>query len=75
MINKQSHLLSKTLKDVQDVLEDLHFLRIHRQYIINLNHVKQFYRGENMYVVMTNGENIPVARSQKDKLVEKYGWL
>jgi two-component system, LytTR family, response regulator len=75
LINKQTHLLSKTLKDVQDVLEDLHFLRVHRQYIINLNHVKQFYRGENMYLVMTNGENIPVARSQKDKLVEKYGWL
>ncbi len=75
LINKQSHIISKTLKDVQDVLEDLHFLRVHRQYIINLNHVKQFYRGENMYVVMTNGENIPVARSQKDKLVEKYGWL
>lgn len=75
LINKQSHILSKTLKDVQDVLEDLHFLRVHRQYIINLNHVKQFYRGDNMYVVMTNGENIPVARSQKDKLVEKYGWL
>lgn len=75
LINKQSHIISKTLKDVQDVLEDLHFLRVHRQYIINLNHVKQFYRGENMYVVMVNGENIPVARSQKDKLVEKYGWL
>ena len=75
LINKQSHIISKTLKDVQDVLEDLHFLRVHRQFIINLNHVKQFYRGENMYVVMANGENIPVARSQKDKLVEKYGWL
>jgi two-component system, LytTR family, response regulator len=75
LINKQSHILSKTLKDVQDVLEDLHFLRVHRQYIINLNHVKQFYRGDNMYVVMSNGENIPIARSQKDKLIEKYGWL
>jgi two-component system, LytTR family, response regulator len=75
LIDKQSHILSKTLKDVQDVLEDLHFLRVHRQFIINLNHVKEFHRGDNMYVVMTNGENIPVARSQKDKLVEKYGWL
>jgi two-component system, LytTR family, response regulator len=75
LVNKQVHVLSKTLKDVQEVLENLHFLRVHRQYIINLNHVKQFYRGDNMYVVMTNGENIPVARSQKDKLIEKYGWL
>ncbi len=75
LLNKQNHILSKTLKDVQEVLENLQFLRVHRQYIINLNHVKHFYRGENMYVVMTNGENIPVARSQKDKLVEKFGWL
>ncbi len=75
LLNNQQHIISKTLKDVQDVLEERQFLRVHRQYIINLNHVKQFFRGDNMYVVMDNGENIPVARSQKDKLVEKYGWL
>lgn len=75
LLNKQQHIISKTLKDVQDVLEARQFLRVHRQYIINLNHVKQFFRGDNMYVVMDNGENIPVARSQKDKLVERYGWL
>ena len=75
LLNKQHHIISKTLKDVQDVLEERHFLRVHRQYIINLNHVKQFFRGDNMYVVMDNGENIPVARSQKDKLVDRYGWL
>ena len=75
LLNKQQHIISKTLKDVQDVLEARQFLRVHRQYIINLNHVRQFFRGDNMYVVMDNGENIPVARSQKDKLVERYGWL
>jgi len=73
--SKQQYIISKTLKDVQDVLEERNFLRVHRQYIINLNHVKQFFRGDNMYVVMNNGENIPVARSQKDKLVERFGWL
>jgi two-component system, LytTR family, response regulator len=75
LLDGQEHLITKTLKDVQDVLEDLHFLRVHRQYIINLNCVKQFFRGDNMYVVMDNNANIPIARSQKDKLVEKYGWL
>ncbi len=75
LLDKQQHIISKTLKDVQDVLEQQHFLRVHRQFIINLNHVKQFFRGDNMYVVMNNGMQIPVARSQKDKLVERYGWL
>ena len=73
--NKQHHLITKTLKDVQEVLEEHQFLRVHRQYIVNLNLVKQFFRGEDMYLVMETGENIPVARTQKDKLIERYGWL
>ena len=67
-------LISKTLKDVQEVLEEEHFLRVHRQYIINLNHVKQFNRNEGV-LTMTNGDNIPVARNQKEHLTEKYKWL
>ena len=67
-------LISKTLKDVQEVLEEEHFLRVHRQYIINLNHVKQFNRNEGV-LTMSNGEHIPVARNQKEHLIEKYRWL
>ncbi|CAN5720682.1 LytTR family DNA-binding domain-containing protein [soil metagenome] len=70
----RNFLISKTLKDVQEVLEEEHFLRVHRQYIINLNHVKQFNRNEGI-LTMSNGENIPVARNQKERLVEKYRWL
>ncbi len=67
-------LISKTLKDVQEVLEEEHFLRVHRQYIINLNHVKQFNRNEGI-LTMSNGQHIPVARNQKEHLIEKYRWL
>ena len=67
-------LISKTLKDVQEVLEEEHFLRVHRQFIINLNHVKQFNRNEGI-LTMVNGDHIPIARNQKEKLSEKYRWL
>ena len=67
-------LISKTLKDVQEVLEEDSFLRVHRQYVINLNHVKHFNRNEGL-LTMDNGEHVPVARNQKEKLVEKYKWL
>ncbi len=67
-------LIAKTLKDVQEVLEEEHFLRIHRQYIINLNHVKQFNRNEAM-LTMVNGAILPVGRNQKERLIEKYRWL
>ena len=64
-------LISKTLKDVQEVLEEEHFLRVHRQYIINLNHVKQFNRNEGV-LTMDNGDYIPIARNQKERLIERY---
>ena len=67
-------IVSKTLKDVQEVLEEDHFLRVHRQYIINLNHVQQFNRNEGI-LTMTNSVPIPVARAQKENLIERYRWL
>lgn len=72
--DKRIFTVSKTLKDVQVVLEESHFLRVHRQYVINLNHVKQFNRNESI-LIMDNGQHLPIARNQKEKLVEKYGWL
>jgi len=74
LTDKKTFTISKTLKDVQDVLEESHFLRVHRQYIINLNHVKQFNRNEGV-LTMSNGEHVPVARNQREHLVEKYRWL
>lgn len=67
-------LISKTLKDIQEVLEEQQFLRIHRQYIINLNQVKHFNRNESL-LTMVNNVVLPVSRNQKENLIGQYGWL
>lgn len=64
-------IVSKTLKDLQEVLEESHFLRIHRQYIINLNHVKHFNRTESL-LTMVNKAELSIARNQKERLIEMY---
>ncbi len=71
LTNGNRFIISKTLKDVQEVLEEEHFLRVHRQYIINLNHVKQFNRNEGV-ITMDNGDHLPIARNQKERLIERY---
>lgn len=70
----EKYLISKTLGDVQEMLESRNFLRIHRQFVVNLDHIKRLVRGEGMYVVLTNGTSIPVARQHKDRLMERFGW-
>lgn len=71
----QQYLVSKNLGDIQEVLEERNFLRVHRQYLVNLDHIKKYVRGEGNYLVLSNDANIPVARSQKEKLIERFGWL
>lgn len=73
--NGNKHLVSKTLRDIQEILEERNFLRISRQHLINLDHITKFMKGEGSYVIMTDGTSINVARSQKDRLIERFGWL
>lgn len=75
VVGGQQCVVSKTLGDIQEVLEERNFLRVHRQYLINLDHIKKYVRGEGNYLIMSNDENIPVARNKKEKLVERFGWL
>ena len=69
------YIIAKTLGDIQEVLEERNFLRVHRQYVINLDHIIKYVKGEGNYVIMSNHKSIPVARSQKERLIEKFGWL
>jgi len=43
--------------------------------IINLDHIKKFFKGEGSYLVLTNGQSIPVSRQHRERLIEQFGWL
>lgn len=71
----EQYIVAKTLGDVQEVLETHDFIRVHRQYMVNLNHTQKLVKGEGTYLLLTNGVSIPVARQQKDRLMERFGWV
>lgn len=75
LTNGQKHLAAKTLRDIQELLEDRDFLRVHRQYLVNIGQIRKFVKGEGSYLVMNNEQTIPVSRGQKDRLMERFGWL
>lgn len=59
-------LVSKNLKEFQDLLSDRHFFRPHNSHLINLRYVKKYIRKEGGYIEMQDGSDIPVSRSRKD---------
>lgn len=65
-------IASKTLKDVEEILEGPDFFRIHASYLINMKHITKFTRGDGGYVVMSNNQHITVSRKKKDEFFEMF---
>jgi two-component system, LytTR family, response regulator len=66
-------LVSRTLKEIEELLEDHPFLRVHHSHLVNLNEVVRYIRGEGGYVVMSDNTSISVSRSRKDALLKVLG--
>ena len=64
--NKKPFTVSRPLVDYEKILEGTSFLRVHRTYLINLQHVNEYQRGEGGVVVMSNGAEIEISRRKKD---------
>jgi len=71
--NRQDNKLvvSRTLKDIEELLEEHSFIRVHRCYLANLNEVDKYVKGEGGYLVMSDGTSIDVARNKKEVLIKK----
>jgi two-component system LytT family response regulator len=63
--------VSKPLLDYENLLKDTSFLRIHKSFLINLHHVKEYQRGEGGMVIMSDNAEIEVSRRKKDQFLMK----
>jgi two-component system, LytTR family, response regulator len=72
MLDKSETIISKTLGDVEELLGDYNFFRIHHSSLINLKQVKKYIRGEGGEVVMSNGKSLLVARTRKTDFLNVF---
>ena len=66
LVDKKKHLVSKNLKEYQELLAGRNFFRTHNSHLINLVFVKKYVRQEGGYIEMTDGSQIPVSRVKRD---------
>ena len=71
LVNKKPVTVSRTLLDYEEILKDTTFLRVHKSFLINLQHVTEYQRGEGGMVIMSNGMEIEVSRRKKDHFLAK----
>jgi len=71
LVDNRTVTVSKPLLEYDQVLQETSFLRIHKSFLINLNHVKEYQRGEGGLVIMSNNDEIEVSRRKKDMFLMK----
>lgn len=70
---RQKFLVSRTLKDFEEILPPETFLRIHHSSIINKDHVEKYIRGDGGQVVMRNGNVLDVSKRKKSEFLQAIG--
>ncbi len=67
----KKYLVSRTLKEYEDMLAGNDFFRIHNSYLINLNAIKKYIRGEGGQVIMHNNAVLDVSKRKKESFLKK----
>jgi len=69
--SKSKIVVTRSLKDMEEMLEQHSFIRVHRFYLVNLNEIEKYIKGDGGYLVMSDGTSIDVARNKKETLLKK----
>ncbi len=71
LVSKNKMLVTKTLKEYEELLNDYDFIRVHNSNLINLHHVKNYSRGEGGTVTMSDGSTVDVSRRKKEEFLKR----
>lgn len=61
----QQLVVSKTLKEFDELLVPYHFLRVHQSHLINLNEMKSYIKSDGGYIRMKDGSSVSISRQHK----------
>lgn len=66
-----SVLVSRTLKEYEELLSDEGFIRVHQSHLINSRLVRSFEKQDGGYLKMTDGSSVPISRQRKQEVLQK----
>lgn len=64
-------MVSKSLKEFDELLEDCNFCRVHHAHLINMKHAVKYQKGEGGYVVMSDNQSVEVSKRKKEQFLKQ----
>lgn len=72
LANGDTVMVSRTLRDYENMLSELGFYRCHQSFLLNLSHVVEYRKGEGGVAIMSNGDGLDISRRRKADFVSKF---
>lgn len=68
--NSKKLLVTKTMKEFEDLLSDQGFYRVHQSHLINTRYIKEFVKTDGGYIIMNDGSNVPVSTRKRPEVMK-----
>jgi len=65
-------MISKVLKDYEELLQNCGFARVHKSHIINLNYIERFDKHDGGSIILKDKSNIPVSTRKREQLIKVF---
>lgn len=75
LTHHQTTIVTRVLKDFEELLSDSGFCRVHNSFLVNLSHVKRYVKGDGGYVVLTDNHHVDISRRKKDEFLASLNKL
>lgn len=70
--HRDKELVTRSLKEFEDMLAPLDFFRLHHSHIVNLKYIKKYFKGRGGYVELMNGVVIEVSSRKREKFLQIF---
>lgn len=68
--NNKQIVVSKNLKEYEEILEPFKFLRVHNSFLINANKIEKFEKSDGGFLIMEGGQRVPVSQRKRDVVMD-----
>jgi two-component system, LytTR family, response regulator len=69
LVNTKTILVSKTLKEYEELLDKDYFVRIHQSHIVNMVYASRFDKRNGGFLILKDNTSLPVSTRKKDDLI------
>jgi two-component system LytT family response regulator len=73
--NGKKIIVSRPIKDFEEILTDQGFFRLHKSHIVNLSYVNSYVKADGGFVLLKDGTQLPLSLRKKNQLIKLFETL